>query len=376
MKKTIAILISLVLVSGIAWGGDAGDKKLRDTSVVKVPVKASDVASRTFKYVKPKLKTASPAAVEKVRIPDRTELENVETKGNRRAQLPGKKTADPAAGTGLEGRGKIGRKDDVDAHKLVRELLGLGGDGVDSVNIGRTGGGATDPARYGKGSAAGALGAPEDPGHASSRGDSGLMSHRYERNGNQSGYSATYRHASGSTSHVTESWTYNHDSVTHTASHTIKDRAGNVIYHGEAETEISNDNEIISNSGGEKGTPLSTEEQEELNEALDEIIAELNRRDGQEPPNGQLAGNADPCNPVSGFGCKRQRIGDFWDKVSQPAHGDEVRTLAGTGGRPNAGPVSVTNPGPRNYSSGGGRRGGKPGEEAIDPEEIVPPVRR
>ena len=300
-------------------------------------------------------------------------LRQIESSNNRPTRLPERKTSDAAAGTALEGRATIGRGPGKDADEMVREVMGLGGGGFGSAQIGRAGGNGYDASRYGSGSAADAAGAPRNPGHSSSQGRIARLDYSSSDSRTSTSYTARFAHVSGRVSQVGESWSNNKfGGETYVATHTVTDSEGNVTYQVE-HTEVTDRNgDVISDTDRESGAPLSADDQEDLNQAIDEILAEFDDA-GQDAPTDNATGKGGTCNPVTGFGCEKRKS-DYMDKLMQPAHGNEIKTMAGTGGKPNAGPSSVTNPGNHDGSSTGrdGRSGGRPGESAVDPEEIIP----
>jgi len=161
---------------------------------------------------------------------------------------------------------------------------------------------------------------------------------------------------------------------------TITDANGNELKDQVSKVVVRDaDGNVISETRSDTN-PGRTDRHEEAAGAyrreVDRLHREAGRRGAQGAPNdNEIDRTANPCSPTSNFGCKPYRV-KHMDKISSPVHGDDIKTMAGTGGHPNAGPSSAINTGIHDGSSrsGRGRRNGKPGSNAVDPEEIIPPT--
>ncbi len=381
MKRPIAIAAALCIASSIAFAEDKSEHPPQLDTSVSDKVKSTATSAGTKAISQTAVSTGTRAKVYDQISKDQQsanrarELDRLQSVGDKAATLPDRDNGGAVDGA-LGKHGSIQPGDQNNTRELVRDVLGLGGNGLESAKIGRTDGGAADPARYGSGSAADKKGAPADPNLASGDGEFRQTSYAESRHPHSTAYTATFSHANGDVSTVTESWSSNKaGGMTHTVRVSVATWQGDSRYQLQSTVTTNNKGEIVDSNVAEGGRAPEGDDAEDLKEAMSEIAENLGVPPSASTPNDTTVGNGDPCNPVSGFGCNK-RTSSYLDKVKQPVHGDEVTNLRGTGGHPNAGPSSITNPGINDGSSGGGNggNGSKPGSGAIDPEEIIPPV--
>jgi len=363
--KTITATITLIgLTTAAASAADIKSSKYQDHVISTPPVAEIDDSR-----LKDRLGSKRWLANNQDKL---DELKDVDRSRNGKATLPEREMTDPANGTGLDGRNKIER-DKVDAGRLVRDLFRLREGGHEAAGIGRSRE-DTDPLRQKDSTATGRMNAPVNPGHSASMWAGRQWNHEQR----SSSFKGTYVDSNGLQHRFVSQSTIGADgATTNTVTVTVLEaKTGKVV------DTIRRIRVIDADGVVEQASSHSTSDNGRYSEASDAYNEEVAREherigtgDQGAPNDNDVDPKANPCSPTSNFGCGRRQVKHI-DKITSPVHGDEVKTLAGTGGNPSAGPSSVTNPGTHDGSTGrsGGRKGGKPGEIAVDPEEIIPPI--
>lgn len=364
MKPITTILILIGLAANAASAADIKKTKQQENLIVKTPA---------VKVERVQLDSTINGKKWLVENHDKLgELKNIDADRKEQARLPDRQVTDPAKGSGLAGRGQIER-DETNVGSLVRDLFRLREGGYETAKIGRTNDN-TNPLHQEDSTAAGAKGAPSNPGHSAD----GWTSRQCNRTDSSASFKGNYVDSQGRQHRmIAETYANEDGSSTRRSTLTTLDATGTqVLSSGSRETVRDADGNLISQRIERSA------DTEKYVEAVNAFTAEVDRVQGDPNQGSQGAPNdndvnraANPCSPTSNFGCGSYKV-SYMDKISGPVHGEDVKTLSGTGGKPNAGPSSVTNPGTHDGSSAGGRNvgGGKPGEHAVDPEEIIPPI--
>lgn len=266
-------------------------------------------------------------------------------------------------------RPEIARDNAPEASKMIRDsMIGRGGpfNADPSTYIGPTGNSSPNLNR-GPGTAAGAAGAPVNPGLAAigpTKAPPTIVNsstgHKEQEDGTTTEW-INFEESDGSTTEIQR----NEGRGEFTSTRTTQDKQGNTII-----------TTITGRTGADGGPDVSETWNRRTVDASGHTIkyrfGEGHPHARQGAPNDNEVGQGSNCVGPSNWGCKGGKD-DPMDMVTQPAHGDEIATIRDTSGKPSAGPAAVTNPGTHEGSSpGGGSRGTSVKEGAVDPEEVVP----
>ena len=299
------------------------------------------------------------------RVGNAQELERLkQLDENKAMQLP-EQVGEAGGGTVLDSHSPgLDRSNQTGADERVRELYGINKkfSGDSSGYLGQDESRGPDLNRYGTGSAGSAMGAPVDPGYAST---DTIISRQSERSETRNTDKVVVDHGDGTRSvEITESYQTSDETwVTESSMTTYKVSSGTVIYSETNRAEYDIHGNEISSRTSFSNNPQS------------QSRPNLSRPSQDSQPNETTPNNEyGDENPVTGWNSPKGKK-DPMDIISQPVHGDEVSSLNTSSPTAKMGTSVVTNPDDYHGSGGGGGGGGrrgKPGEPATDPEEIIP----